>query len=236
MFRQPMNLFTAILYGFGTALPLVVGATVGVVLRPPSQFTAVSLAFASGSLITGLSFELFEPAFQTAGLGLTTVGLLVGTGFYIGVRYVVSIQTDAEGVPLLAAVVLDGLAENITLGIALVGGSLVGGPLALLAGIAANNFPEAVGGASEMTASGQSAKWTLGLWTVTAAGLVFAVVVGYSVFSGIGDTALALVRATGGGAVLASLAVEIMPDAYEGGGPLVAFATAMGLVLTFALI
>jgi ZIP family zinc transporter len=231
-----MNLFTAILYGVGTGLPLVVGAIVGIVLRPPQRFTAVALAFASGSLITGLSFELFEPAFQTAGLGLTTAGLLVGTGFYIGVKYVVSIRTDAEGVPLLAAVILDGLAENITLGVALVGNSLVGGPLALFAGIAANNFPEAVGGASEMTAGGRSAKWTLGLWTVTATGLVFGVVFGYSLLSGTGATALALVRATGGGAVLASLAVEIMPDAYEGGGPLVAFATAMGLVLTFALI
>jgi len=151
-------------------------------LRPSQRITAVALAFASGSLITGLSFELFEPAFQTAGLGLTTASLLVGTGFYVGVRYVASVQTDMDGVPVFIAVVIDGFAENVTLGMVLIGGGPVGGPLALLAGIAANNFPEAVVGTSEMITSGRSAKWVLSLWTATAIGLVLAVVIGYAVF------------------------------------------------------
>lgn len=231
-----MDLFTALLYGVGTGLPLVVGATVGVFLRPSKRITAVALAFASGSLITGLSFELFEPAFQTAGLGLTTASLLVGTGFYVGVRYVASVRTDMDGVPVFIAVVIDGLTENVTLGMLLIGGGPVGGPLALLTGIAANNFPEAIVGTSEMIDSGQSTMWVLGLWTATAIGLVLAVVIGYAAFSGISDTTLALIRAVGGGAVLATLAVEIMPDAYNDGGPTVAFATALGLVTTFALL
>jgi len=231
-----MDLFTALLYGVGTGLPLAVGTTVGVYLRPSQRITAVALAFASGSLITGLSFELFEPAFQTAGFVLTTASLFVGTGFYVGVRYIASVRTDMDGVPVFIAVVIDGLAENVTLGMVLIGGGPVGGPLALLAGIAANNFPEAVVGTSEMIDSGRSAKWVLGLWTATAIGLVLAVVIGYAAFSGISDTTLALIRAVGGGAVLASLAVEIMPDAYDDGGPSVAFATALGLVTTFALL
>src|SRR5215203_3651573 len=36
-----------------------------------------------------------------------------------------------------------------------------------------------------------------------------------------------------GGAVLASLADTLMPDAYREGGPLVAFATAAGFLLSF---
>lgn len=179
---------------------------------------------------------MFEPAFQTAGFGLTTASLLVGTGFYVGVRYIASVRTDMDGVPVFIAVVIDGLAENVTLGMVLIGGGPVGGPLALLAGIAANNFPEAVVGTSEMVDSGRSAKWVLGLWTATAIGLVLAVVIGYAAFSGISNTTLALIRAVGGGAVLASLAVEIMPDAYDEGGPLVAFATAVGFATTFALL
>ncbi|EMA68989.1 zinc/iron permease [Halorubrum aidingense JCM 13560] len=231
-----MDLFTALLYGVGTGLPLVVGATVGVFSRPSRRITAVALAFASGSLITGLSFELFEPAFRTAGLGLTTASLLVGTGFYVGVKYVASVRSDTDGVPIFIAVVIDGLAENVTLGMVLIGGGPVGGPLALLAGIAANNVPEAVVGTSQMIDSGRSAKWVLGLWTATAIGLVLAVVIGYAVFSGVSDTTLALIRGAGGGAVLATLAVEIMPDAYDSGGPSIAFATALGLVATFALL
>ncbi len=224
-----------LLYGVATGLPLVVGAAIGVFVRVPRTVVAVLLAFASGSLITGLAFELFEPAFRVAGPVLTAASLLAGTGLYVAVKYRVASEDGVEGVPLLAAVVFDGLAENVTLGVALVGGT-VGGPLAILVGIAANNLPEAIGGARRMTESGRSAAWTLGVWTATAAGLALAVVVAYAAFSGVGATVLALVRATGGGAVLASLAVEIMPDAYEAGGPAVAFATAAGFVVTFVLV
>lgn len=230
-----MGLLTPLLYGLGTGLPLIVGAAIGTFWKPPRRLVAAVLAFASGSLITGLAFELFEPAFHTAGLALTTASLFAGTGVYVGVKSLVELQDGASGLPLLAAVVLDGLAENVTLGVVLVGAS-AGGPLAILAGIAANNLPEAVGGAVSMTENGWSAAWTLGLWTATAAGLVLAVVVGYAVFSDVGPIVLALVRATGGGAVLASVAVEIIPDAYEGGGPVVAFATAAGFVVTFMLL
>lgn len=229
-----MGLLVPFLYGIGTGLPLVVGAAIGAFWRPPTTVNAAVLAFASGTLITGLAFELFEPAFQTAGLVLTTASLFTGTGVYVGVKYLVNSRGDASGFSLLAAVVFDGLAENITLGVALLGDP-VGGPLAILTGIAANNLPEAVGGTTSMIESGKSVTWTLGVWTATAAALMLAVIAGYVVFSDVSATVLALVRATGGGAVLASVAVEIMPDAYEGGGPAVAFATAAGFVVTFIL-
>ena len=38
-----------------------------------------------------------------------------------------------------------------------------------------------------------------------------------------------------GGAVLASLADTLMPDAYQEGDPLVAFATAAGFLLSFMI-
>lgn len=222
------------LYGLGTALPLVVGAVAGVYLDLPQRSVAALLAFASGALITGLAFELFEPAFRTAGSGQAAVSLFLGTGLYVAVKYRVGSSGELAGYPLLAAVIFDGLAENVTLGVALVGG-VAGGPLAILVGVAANNLPEAIAGAAGMTEGGRSAAWTLGVWTATAAGLAAAVVASHLAFAGVGSSALALVRAAGGGAVLASLAVEIMPDAYEAGGPSVAFATAAGFLVTFLL-
>ncbi|QLH83496.1 ZIP family metal transporter [Halosimplex pelagicum] len=224
----------ALLFGIGTALPLVAGAAVGIYRPPPGRWVGALLAFASGSLLTGLAFELFEPAFRTAGPVRTALALFAGTGLYVAVKYRVG-TGGADGRALLAAVVFDGLAENVTLGVALVGGP-AGEPLAILVGVAANNLPEAIAGADEMSESGRSPVRTLVLWTATAGGLAGAVVVGYVAFAGVGETILALVRATGGGAVLASLAVEIMPDAYDSGGPSVAFATAAGLLVTFVLV
>ncbi|WP_459193916.1 ZIP family metal transporter [Halosimplex sp. J119] len=224
-----------LLYGLGTAVPLVVGAVAGVFLSPPRRFVAALLAFASGSLITGLAFELFEPAFRIAGAPTTAAATFAGTALYVGVKSRAGTDEGASGIPLLAAVVFDGAAENLTLGVSLLGGS-AGGSLAILVGIAANNLPEAVAGALDMTENGRSPARTLGVWTVTAAGLAAMVVVGYVAFAAVGERTLAAVRAASGGAVLASLAVEIMPDAYEGGGPSVAFATAAGLLVTFVLV
>ncbi|WP_436910648.1 hypothetical protein [Halosimplex marinum] len=225
----------ALLFGIGTALPLVVGAVAGICLSPSDRWVGALLAFASGSLLTGLAFELFEPAFRTAGPVRTALALFAGTGLYVAVKYRVGTGGDLDGRAILAAVVFDGVAENVTLGVALVGG-LANGPLAILVGIAANNLPEAVAGAEEMTETGRSPAGTLAVWTATAVGLVGTVVVGYVAFAGVGETVLAVVRAAGGGAVLASLAIEIMPDAYDSGGPTVAFATAAGLLVTFVLV
>ncbi len=224
-----------LLFGIGTALPLVAGAIIGIYLEVPRTAVAALLAFASGSLITGLAFELFEPAFRSAGLVLTTAGLFAGTGLYVVVKYRAGSGAGPSGYPLLAAVIFDGLAENVTLGVAIVGGS-IDGPFAILVGIASNNLPEAIGGAKGMVENGTSVLPTLLIWTATATGLALAVVVGYAVFSGVGATTLAFIRATGGGAVLASLAIEIMPDAYEAGGPAVAFSTAAGFLVTFVFV
>ncbi|WP_123534045.1 ZIP family metal transporter [Halosimplex salinum] len=224
-----------LLFGIGTAIPLVLGAAIGVSLSPPRRIVGALLAFASGALLTGLAFELFEPAFRIAGPVLGGAALFAGTGLYVAVKRRADAGEVPSGFPLLAAVVFDGTAENLTLGISILGGS-TGGSLAVLVGIAANNFPEAVAGAEAMTRSGRSRPWTFAVWTASAVGLAAVVVFGYVAFSGVGETVLALVRAGGGGAVLASLAVEIMPDAYREGGPTVAFATAAGLLVTFLLV
>ncbi len=46
---------------------------------------------------------------------------------------------------------------------------------------------------------------------------------------------VAAMLAFAAGAVLASLADTLMPEAYEDGGPFVAFATAAGFLLSFVL-
>lgn len=61
--------------------------------------------------------------------------------------------------------------------------------------------------------------------------LTVAVVVGNVLFEGVSENVLAFAA----GAVLASLADTVMPDAYRQGGSMVAFATAAGFLLTFLI-
>jgi ZIP family zinc transporter len=94
---------------------------------------------------------------------------------------------------------------------------------------------EALGGAVGMRDQGRTAGFVILVWTVTALLLTASVVAGNVVLSGASEGLLAFLLAFAGGAVLASLADTLMPDAYREGGGLVAFATAAGFFLSFML-
>nr|MBA3860890.1 zinc permease [Solirubrobacterales bacterium] len=67
-------MLTALLYGLAASSALVIGAAVGAVWSPPRRLTGVMLAFASGALISALSFELFEEAFRLGGATRSGLG------------------------------------------------------------------------------------------------------------------------------------------------------------------
>jgi zinc transporter, ZIP family len=86
-----------------------------------------------------------------------------------------------------------------------------------------------------MRDQGRSEGFVILVWTVTALLLAASVVAGNVVLSGADEKMLSVLLAFAGGAVLASLADTLMPDAYREGGGLVAFATAAGFFLSFML-
>jgi ZIP family zinc transporter len=143
-----------------------------------------------------------------------------------------SSTTGAAGLALLAAVTLDGVPENLALGVSLGEGT---GGLALLAAIFVSNFPEALVGSASMREQGRSQAYVLGTWTVCAVVLTAAVVVGAGPLSNAEPETVSLPLAFAAGAVLASLADTLMPEAYAEGGPTVALSTAAGFVLSFYL-
>ena len=139
------------------------------------------------------------------------------------------------GAALLAATILDGVPENLALGVSLADQESAGGSLALLAGIFAANFPEALVGAVAMRSVGRSVRSTAGLWLATALLLIPAVVIGRVALAGAAPSTLAFPLAFAGGAVLAALADTLMPEAFERGRPFNAFATCAGFFLAFVL-
>ena len=69
------------------------------------------------------------------------------------------------GLALLAAVTLDGVPENLALGVSLVGGASI----SLLVAIFFSNLPESLVGAMSMRNSGMSARAVIGTWSACAA-------------------------------------------------------------------
>ncbi len=73
----------------------------------------------------------------------------------------------------------------------------------------------------------------MGTWAATAVVLAAAMLVGYLALEGLAADTLSVLLAFAGGAVLASLADTLMPQAYQDGWPLVAFATVAGFFVAF---
>lgn len=71
--------------GFGSiaSVALVLGSLVGINWSPSRRFTGVLLAFASGTLIAALAFELFPLAVESGGLTRSTLGLIAGAAVFV---------------------------------------------------------------------------------------------------------------------------------------------------------
>ena len=250
----------AVVFGVIASSALVVGSVVGTRLRLSERVLAFMLAFASGALMSALAFELFEDAYEKSGAWVAGFAFVAGAGVFVGVssgldRWIAraapgprppkierevatedarasqSSRSAGAGFALLAAVTLDGVPENVALGISLTEET---GGIALLLAIFASNFPEALVGAAAMQESGRTAAFAVAIWTAAGILLAVAVVAGQAVFPA-DPEAVSIPLAFAGGAVIASLADTLMPEAFEGGGPTVAFATVAGFLLSYVL-
>lgn len=282
-------MWEAVLFGILAVSSLAVGGVVGSYWDAPERVTGVILAFASGTMVSALAFELFPEAVELGGVAPAGAGLLAGAATFVVANTWLDSrvappeaareqaeqgagpETPAEGeaaaaargdVPelpeelagaalqqrekvqvaaasgiglaLLAASILDGIPENLALGVSMAG-ERSGGSLALLVGIFAANFPEALVGAVAMRSQGRSVRATVLMWLATSALLVPAVPIGKVLLSGADPGTLAFPLSFAGGAVLAALADTLMPEAFERGRPFNAFATCAGFFVAFIL-
>jgi zinc transporter, ZIP family len=252
----------AAVFGIIASSALVIGAVIGIWLRLPQRLLAMLLAFAAGALITALAFELFEDSYEQGGAVAAGLGFAAGAVVFTAIsswldrrveRAVdpagspkvdidaasreqavsASATGSAAGLALLAAVTLDGVPENLALGIAL--GQGEGGGFVLLVAIFLSNLPESLVGAASMREQGRSVAFTIGTWTVAAVLLAAAVVLGRGLLAEVGGTGISIPLAFAAGAVVASLADTLMPEAYEKGGAAAALATAAGFLLSYLL-
>ena len=179
--------------------------------------------------------ELIEPSVERSGLLTTIIGVAMGAALFTGVDYLIDEKWSSDsGGGLLAAITLDGVPENLALGVALIG---AGAPeVAALAGsILLSNLPEAAGGAKQMTGNGWGKGKVVALWAATALLLSLSAVAGNLLLAGVGEGTLAIIRSVAAGAVVASLATEVFPQGFRDDHHWAGIATALGLLLALAL-
>ncbi|HEX5894973.1 MAG TPA: ZIP family metal transporter [Thermoleophilaceae bacterium] len=214
-------------WGALAASSLVLGALIGLARPWPRKAIGLVLGFGAGALISAVSFELAEDGVKIAGGLPVAIGLGVGALTY----FVASGRVAAMGGgPALAlGAFLDGIPEQMVLGIGLAGGEKVS--IGLLAAIYVSNLPEGVGGATELEAAGRSRRQVLRLWTAVAVACALATPLGFALMDIASDDFQGGLNGFAAGALLVMLVDTMIPDATEHAGRTTGLVTTLGFAV-----
>ena len=229
--------------GWGTlaASSLVLGALLGIAREWPARLVGLVLAFGAGALIAAVSFELAEEGVQIAGGGPVAAGLALGALSYFAGDLALdrlsarmearrSGTADDDAGPALAlGAVLDGIPEQLVLGIGLAAGGGVG--VGLLVAIFVSNLPEAIGSSSELRHAGRSDATVIRLWITVAAVCALAAVLGYALADVASEGLRGGINGYAAGALLVMLVDTMIPDAATKAGEVAGVVTALGFAV-----
>jgi ZIP family zinc transporter len=234
-------------WGAVAASSLIVGALLGLARPWPERVVGVVLAFGAGALISSVSFDLAEEGVQLGGGDSVALGLAVGAlTYFLADRAVERLgqpqRTGPSAAPapsgdggtaLALGAFLDGIPEQMVLGIGLAAGE--GVSVGLLAAIFVSNLPEAVGSATAMRAAGRTRGAIVRLWTVVALICTFATVVGYAIADTTSGDLQAAINGFAAGALLVMLIDSMIPEAARQAGKVAGLATVLGFAVAAGL-
>jgi zinc transporter, ZIP family len=234
--RAVENLPMAEALGWGAlaASSLVIGALLGLARRWPERLVGLVLAFGAGALISAVSFDLAQEGARVGGAGAVGLGLGVGAvTYYVAARALEHGGGDDAGPALALGAFLDGIPEQMVLGLGLATGGEVG--VGLLAAIFVSNLPEAIGSASSMRATGKRPAAIRRLWTLIAVGCTLATVAGYALADVTGGHLQAAIDGFAAGALLVMLVDSMIPEASSMAGRAGGLVTVLGFAVAAAL-
>jgi ZIP family zinc transporter len=225
-------------WGVIAASSLVLGMLLGLARSWPSRLIGLVLAFGAGALVSAVSFELFEEGINVGGATAVGLGLAAGALVYFFLfRVVERLGPGDKGAPggtaLALGAFLDGIPEQIVLGIGIAGGE--GVSIGLLVAIFVSNLPEAIGSATDMRAAGSSVRQIRLLWLAVAGLCALATPLGYFLAKETGGHFQALINGFAAGALLVMLVDSMIPEATEKSGRVAGLATVLGFAVAAGL-
>ncbi len=241
------RMLNAFLWGLLATSSLVLGGFIASRFSLSRRTIGIIMGFGAGTLISAISYELIFESVKIARLsGFPAFGFFTGAAtFYFADMLIgkfgagnrmksgVAKQSGLV-VPMVLAIILDGIPESIVIGLGIFEGGTVS--LAMLVAVFVSNLPEAIAGSSGMKAGGWSKKKIILLWLVISLVCSLSTVAGFSLFSGASDQWLSFIQAFAGGAILMMLANSMIPEAYEHGGKLAGVFTVLGFFISVSMV
>jgi ZIP family zinc transporter len=221
-------------WGALAASSLVLGALLGLARRWPERIVGLVLAFGAGALISAVSFDLAQEGARLGGLAAVGAGLALGAvTYYVAARAVERGGGDDAGPALALGAFLDGVPEQLVLGLGLAAGGEVG--LGLLAAIFVSNLPEAIGSASAMRDAGRPPGALRRLWVLIALGCTVATLAGFALADVTSGDLQAAIDGFAAGALLVMLVDSMIPEATSKAGRAGGLVTVLGFAVAAGL-
>jgi ZIP family zinc transporter len=228
----------AFLWGLLATSSLILGGIIATRLSISKKVLGIIMAFGAGTLISAVSYELIYEAVKLGkGTGFPGFGIFAGAlTFFFSEKLIDNMAKDKpvenKGsqsgllVPMVLAIILDGIPESIVIGLGIFEGGAVS--VAMLVAVFISNLPEAIAGTTGMKAAGWNRGKIALLWIIIAVVCALATIAGYSLFSKASDNWLSFIQAFAGGAILIMLANSMIPESYERGGKIAGLFTILG--------
>lgn len=228
----------AVLWGVVAASPLFVGAVFAMLRTWAPRWLGIVLGFGAGALMASIAFELWEEGLERGGAVPLVAGVAAGAvAYYIAARILdaraAKKKGGAGGGQLAVGALLDGIPEQLVLGIGLASGEPVS--IALVVAILVSNLPESIGSAADLLEGGMAKSRVLLLWGGVAVACALATIAGFGLATVTGDAFSTAASGFAAGALLVMLVDSMVPEAQSKAKESTGLATVLGFALAAGL-